>query len=1274
MATILRAINDNGDKYDLDLLENIPFKLDISAIESGNIGTIFGVSSQKLTLPPSQTNNEFFGNLYDVNATPSTSFIKTVPCQVLQDGIEIFTGKLYLDSVTTDNQGNDLYNVVVVNETVDFKFLVKDMTFGDLDFSHLDHDYTYGNITGSWDKTLVDGAIFYPLVNYGFDEENPLDTQIKSNIGNRSFTNYDSPVRVDDFKPAIRLRDCLDAIFDKVNYTYTSSLFYSGSYTDDLYMLSTKDDKKGISDVNPISQSFLAYEAFNQDYPAPTIAQIVEFTTESYDNAGNYNGVDTFTAGIDGSYQFEINLVYEILGYAAISDERFVDVRVYKNASPIDLYNIDLTGTVQGQINVVTQNYNLSATDQITIRVSFTKSGVGAETFRVVGSTNTRFKLLQGPTSILGGNVNIANVYDNIEISSFLQGLIEKFNLVIEPLDNQRNVLKIETFNDWVDQGEIVDWTNKVDYSQKWEIKHPLQNQPKNIKFTDIEDGDAVNAYHKKSTGKTYGEFDYISESDLAKGEQTIGSFFAPTPMKGIIGAPSTVLPALAEKSPSEPFTRYAFQPRLLFHNGRQDVLGTIGKNSGGAITQNRYYFEDENGIVHAESNYGLGHHLSAIPAIFDETQDIHFGNTYSPGHWCYHDPQFNGNTKVTAWEKYWAFYINELYDVDARLVTLNIFLKPTELPQLQLNDKIFIDGAYYRINKISGANVTREASVQVELIKTLPRKLKFPRRRVTDLDGVAVDIVVDDATFAASGFVEYVDFESNLPYSGSAVPAAAERDGFQTFGTTNDNLVVWNTQKPVQLKFEEQTNLGLNRVDQSAQTIDARGDNNTVANNVSTARIEGQDNDVKAYSQFISVTGTNNTVGTNLERIQITGNQNTVSGSSNDSVILASNNSTIYDSSKAVIIGGQGTDNRVEGADEALLLNPFNITLSGSTNPVTVIGGDNVDITGGNYHVVIGKDNEISSTLDLNDYRFKTNILNGTYLDNDLYYNLEGHAITGYSGSTEFAYSGNGLYKYIYELQFDNAASGSGIATIELPGITSQDQEGRVILFKCDNSVSAANGEFYITSVGGTDTFDGNPGIYLKRPYSWLELRASQYPSGESLITEWRVIRKGLGNGTTYPPNNQGTFGSFYSTSSQAIAASGSDQIVQFDNTFTSQSIAISGSGTIQVDYAGSYKLTYTAAVENRDNDIHNAYFWIKYNGVDYPNSTVIATIPARKSATVYTAQPVIVQLIDVALNDFDKIELWWRGDSTLLSLNYETFGGTIPNSPSVFAQINAV
>ena len=192
-------------------------------------------------------------------------------------------------------------------------------------------------------------------------------------------------------------------------------------------MLATKDDRKGITDVSPVSQSFRAYTTASQDYAAPTVASQVYFPGETYDNAGNYSN-PTFTAGEDGVYQFEVNLVFSITGYSAVGDERSVDIKIYKNGTQLDTYNFDLTGTVSGQMNTITQGYNLSATDTIDVRVSFVKSGAGSETLRIVASNNCRFKLIQGPTSTVGGTTNISENYSNIRVLDFLNGIIQKFN------------------------------------------------------------------------------------------------------------------------------------------------------------------------------------------------------------------------------------------------------------------------------------------------------------------------------------------------------------------------------------------------------------------------------------------------------------------------------------------------------------------------------------------------------------------------------------------------------------------------------------------------------------------------------------------------------------------------------------------------------------------------------------------------------------------------------------------------------------------------------
>ena len=1248
--TIIRAINDNGDKYDLDLLESIPFKLDISAIESGNIGTVFGVSSQKLTLPPSKTNNEFFGNLYDVGATPSTSFTKTVPCQILQNGAEVFSGKLYLDTVITDNQGNDLYNVVVVNETVDFGTLIQDVNFSDLDFSSLDHDYTYGNITGSWDKTLLDGAVFYPLVNYGFDADNPNDTQIKAGAEPRTFSNYNTPLRVDDFKPAIRVRSALDIIFDSLGYEYTSSLFSSGSYTDDIYLLASEDDKKGITTISPISQSFLASANANQDYTDTQARAVVNFPTVPYNNAGQYSN-PTFTADVDGNYQFKVQFKYEILNYNNVGDARSVVMYIYKNGSQFDFYTFDLTGTVSGLLNVVTNNYALDANDEIEVWVAYTETASGTQTLRLLPGASTRFELVQGPTTAVGGNVDLAPIYRDVSVTDFMQGLIEKFNLVIEPVKNQRNVLRIETFNDWIDAGNTVDWSGKVDYNQKWQISHPLQTQPKDIKFTDVEDNTALLQYHKRTREKIYGEFDYVSESDLAEGQKTIGKYFAPTPLKGIDGAPLSVLPVLAEKDDSsQGFKRTKFAPRLLFHNGRFDANGILGKNSSGGISNGVYYFEDENGTVHSESDYGLASHLQATPADFSDTIDLHFGNTYSPGHYSYHQGQFNARTKRTAFEEYWSFYINELYDVDSRLVTLNIFLSPNEIPDIELNDKIFIDGHYYRINKIKGANVTKEDSVEVELIKSLPRKLKYPRRRIT-IDDTVVDITVDDAGFSESGLITYEDFETGVDYSGSAVQKAASRDGFSVFGA--DNTVVWDTLKPTEARFTSQTNIGLNEVDISAETIDTRGDNNVVKNNVQIARVEGSDNTVENNAKFISVTGTENTIEQGVENSAI--QQSTTSSISENttlSTIIGGENTIISGSNKTVAIG---QDLIIQGGNSNIAIGNFD------TNTREVKDLINT--------VVINPNRDLESRENLGGEDFSGRAYIGSYQDIGSRYS-DNNKITLSAGQTLYLTGSTYTNDSVYDVSWTGA---DGTANIYLPDVDvnyaglDRGQGGykRYLRFTTDGTFDA--GKNAIVNVAAGDYLNGqiNGSYNLDASYQNFEI----YGVSQSY---WRVLEAGVPDTTN--GGHSGTYGSFYSTQDQSIATSGSAQLVTLNSTQASNKIALSGSGAIEMDYNGAYHFTYTAQVTNADNVIHYAYFWVKYNGVDYPNSTSVVAVPARKNASTPTTMPVTVNLLDVAVNDGDKIELYWRGDSTLLSLDYNTYGGTIPAAPSVRATIKAV
>ena len=66
----------------------------------------------------------------------------------------------------------------------------------------------------------------------------------------------------------------------------------------------------------------------------------------------------------------------------------------------------------------------------------------------------------------------------------------------------------------------------------------------------------------------------------------------------------------------------------------------------------------------------------------------------------------------------------------------------------------------FYRINKINGANLSRRDSVEIEFIKTIARKLTFPRRRVTNtFTGVSRDVQFQGYNPNGSGI--YNDFET---------------------------------------------------------------------------------------------------------------------------------------------------------------------------------------------------------------------------------------------------------------------------------------------------------------------------------------------------------------------------------------------------------------------------------------------------------------------------------------------------------------------------------
>lgn len=129
------------------------------------------------------------------------------------------------------------------------------------------------------------------------------------------------------------------------------------------------------------------------------------------------------------------------------------------------------------------------------------------------------------------------------------------------------------------------------------------------------------------------------------------------------------------------------------------------------------------------------------------------------------------------------------------------------------------------------------------------------------------------------------------------------------------------------------------------------------------------------------------------------------------------------------------------------------------------------------------------------------------------------------------------------------------------------------------------------------------------------------------------------------------GPLGASYLNSPHVAASDSTDQYADGDNdptqvkwntleTRAGFTLNLDGSATIPV--SGRYKIDYSLQFVNTDNVAHDVYVWLQVNGGPLANSTSRFTIPARKSAGVYSF---LIAYSSVLFNGVggDAVRLWW-------------------------------
>ena len=1082
--TIIKYLPFISKTYDLDTPSDIDFRVDLSAIENTEIGSIFGIASQVFELPSSKTNDEFFSAAFNVNSTSVKGLKNSVDCQVLVNGGEIFKGNLILQEVITDGNNNTQYSVEVVNETIDFQTLIQDQYISDLDFSDYNHNYTMASITSSWTGSLASGNIVYPLVDYGVDSTDSTLPLIELGGVTGKMDSVNTPLKTIQFKPAIRAKALIDTMFDSVGYRYSSSFFDSTDFNN-IYVLPTSTDKLGIQSQASQDAGFYVTKTSSQTFADSPAFATLTWEAEQWDPSTGFNlATDTFTVQTAGAYAFKLQLNISAPDGTGIDiTQKEFTVRVKVNGGSTFAQSYSMIGNTSGIMTFVTPGQVLNAGDTVSVDARYRMDSDGTTPAASINNLLTFFQTVYAPTALIGGNVNMAQQFEEQAKSlDFLKGIIQMFNLVVEPKKDSRKTLIIEPFDTWRNSGVIKDWTTKFDSATKISIKHPIQDQPRNLIHKLEDDDDSLNVFSKQQFDREYpyGTNFYTADSDIAQGDKVIGSFFAPTPTKSIGGGNNIIIPHLYKSDAGEK-KPIKFKPRLLYLIPNRGTIDAVG---------GKIFVRSDTGLSVGKTSYPTLNHLSSLPAD-DSTTSLHFNaNKWYP----YHNNFAYGYTINGLFNEYWGRYINELYDDDARVMTCNIYFDPYELPTIQLNDKIFIKDAYYRINKISGFNLSKKESVQVELLKAAVSQFAFKRHRGVRVSNIKTADLTLSSFNTISGQATYVDINTGETYaSGSFLKNIAKLDSLAFEG----DKAVFTPAFNLTLQTDGRNALDGNfNQDQSIGYALGNITEGTIGKDVDRAIAVGSNINLQQNVRSALTIGDNLTVG---------------SGSTFATILNSDGGNIINENNYGFIIGGSGSS--IAGGDYVGVINSELSTVRESDYTTLINGHTNEVVVNGSGHLVLGLNNE-GAGLDLLNYRGNSNYLGDTYNGGAIF--SEAKTLTCGDGTTINLYDTQYKHDNLFILNWSGLSPGT--TTINLPSLTNDDYEKIIYRIKANGTFDGTTKVNFIPFTS-PQTIQGFTSASFSSSYDYIEL----YANG----TDWLVLDgggsisisgSGGGGGSTFP------------------------------------------------------------------------------------------------------------------------------------------------------------
>jgi len=633
----------------------------------------------------------------------------------------------------------------------DFASEIRDLTLQDLRWDDLQHELSYSAITESWyaDSTetngLFGGKILYPMINYGLPYQSNGDPVFTYTFGETfSFDQASNPVPENVWKPAVRVKEIVNRIFEKTNYTVSSEFFETDNFKS-IYTDLFQNGQLGLDTASAVTnQNIFRVYTRNQilwdnalgqkDFIANTLGgdgydPLMNFTlanSSPYFNPPNQTG-GYFIAPYTGQYGFNVKFNYDDGGECGGNLTFQLIMKKASTAAGLpagtiiatsDSYSLPTCGTVEN-INWFPKA-TLAPGDHVKVYILILSNPNGKANLRLLPYSNygvttpaPMWDLYESPELTGTQIVDLRLGFQQINCIDFLKSLITMFNLVVVQ-DEVNKIIIMEPFNWYFNESDRQekDWTQRQDLASSYRTEPLSFELPKEVNWTYTKGSEEyLNKLFEDKNAYNYGRYKYISNNNILSGEQTYELPFAALPTTIVNGSNNFIIPAVYREIDGTNLQPYSNKSHLFFWAGNRYAYLDEFKRFPG------YWYLQSGATVVQQTTYPCVSHLSSLDIyVTDLVSDLNFQSTFDFfGNYNTQIPQF---TQYNLYNLYWKDYIEDNYSPETRRLTGRFILKPDDIYDISLTDKIYVKDSFWRIEKINEASLNDYKSTEVSLIK----------------------------------------------------------------------------------------------------------------------------------------------------------------------------------------------------------------------------------------------------------------------------------------------------------------------------------------------------------------------------------------------------------------------------------------------------------------------------------------------------------------------------------------------------------------------------